>query len=172
MPGLNPTKLEKEKLQNLYKACRGLLEAGIGTQVSVQKSFEEMLYGFLGEDSWRPTHITWDAIKEGCKGSSKNLQRAHGILADRLDRYERTMIILRGDEKPFNEWWKFYVQNDATVLITRKEHASGKKFESKDLIEIPIIRRLFGSSGFSFKFRKKAEVAWLKDLVCSKDRES
>lgn len=160
-----PNKREVESLQKLYLACRGLLRAGIGTEVSVQKSFEEMLYGFLGEDSWRPTHITPEAAREGVNGSHRNIQRAHGVLTGRLDRYDRTMNILRGDEKSFEEWWKMYVENDATILLTRKEHGSGKRFTEGELITIPPGLNLFGSRGFSFKFRKKKEVAWLRTVI-------
>lgn len=157
-----PTEFEKENLQRLYIACRSLLIAKIGTNISVQKSFEEMLYGYLGEDSWRPTHITNDALKELSNCSTKNVQRAHGILQDRLDRYERTMSILKNNEKSFDEWWDIYIKNDATILLTRKEHSLNMKFLKEKLIEIPQNLNLFGSSGFSFKFRKRNELSWIK----------
>lgn len=160
-----PTKSEKQNLQKLYLACRGLLTAGVGTPICVQKSFEEMLYGYLGEDSWRPTHITYKAALEGLNGTVRNLQRAHGIIEGRLDRYDRTMKILGGDEKSFDEWWQFYVENDATVILTRKEHGAGTRFTRSELIEVPASKNLFGSRGFSFKFRKKNEVAWLSEVV-------
>lgn len=160
-----PNDHEKESLQKLYAACRGLLSAGVGTDICIQKSFEEMMYGFLGEDSWRPTHITPAAAREGIESGCRGIQRAHGILSGRLDRYERTMNILRGDEKSFDEWWIMYIENDATVLLTRKEHGSGAVFTEGDLIPIPQDLNLFGSRGFSFKFRKQREVAWLRKAM-------
>jgi len=157
-----PSEIEKENLQRLYLACRGLLQAKIAKDIRIQKSLEETMYGFLGEDSWRPTHITRTAIIEILNGSYRNVQRAHGILNDRLDRYTRTMTILNGDEKSFDEWYDFYVKNDATILITRKEHAYNVKFIEEELIKIPQELDLFGSVGFSFRFRKGNELAWVK----------
>lgn len=160
-----PSEIEKENLQRLYTACRGLLQAKIAKDIRIQKSLEETMYGFLGEDSWRPTHITKAALHEALNGSHRNIQRAHGILDDRLDRYKRTMFILNGDEKPFDEWYKFYIENDATILITRKEHSYNIKFTREELIEIPQHLELFGSVGFSFRFRKGSELKWIKSVI-------
>jgi hypothetical protein len=157
-----PTEIEKENLQKLYLACRGLLQTKIAKDIRIQKSLEETMYGFLGEDSWRPTHITKAAINEILNGSYRNVQRAHGILENKLDRYTRTMSILNGDEKSFDEWYSFYIQHDATVLITRKEHSYNIKFTKEELIEIPQELNLFGSVGFSFRFRKGNELKWVK----------
>lgn len=160
-----PTEVEKEALQRLYFACRALLRENIMKDIRVQKSFEEVMIGFLGEDAWRPTHITRAALNELSNKSHKNVQRAHGILEDRMDRYKRTMLILSGDEKHFDEWYKFYVENDVTILITRKEHAYNVKFTKQELIEIPQSLNLFGSTGFSFRFKKGSELDWVKTTL-------
>lgn len=160
-----PNEAEKEALQRLYFACRALLRENIMKDIRVQKSFEEVMIGFLGEDAWRPTHITRNALNELSNKSHKNVQRAHGILDNRMDRYKRTMLILNGEEKPFDEWYKFYVENDVTILITRKEHAYNVKFTEHELIKIPDELSLFGSTGFSFRFKKGAELDWVKSTL-------
>jgi len=138
-----------------------MLKAGVPRR-GVQKSFEELVYSVVGKDSWRPTHISKSAIREYVEGSSRNLQRAHGVVGDRLDRYTRTMQLLEGDELDFETWWEYFILHDKTVLITRKEHGSGIKFNEKDLIELPTwTEGLFENSGFSVRIRKKTEGVWL-----------
>jgi hypothetical protein len=130
----------------------------------VQKSFEELVYSIVGKDSWRPTHVSPAAVKEYVEGSSRNIQRAHGVLGDRLDRYNRTMLLLMGEERDFDTWWRFFNQHDKTVLITRKEHGSGKKFTEDELIPLPVWNRgMFENSGFSVRLRKKTEGVWLNE---------
>ena len=121
--------------------------------------------GFLLEDNWRPTHISMDALSEIVNGSHTNIQRAHGVVGDRIDRFVRTITILTDEEKPFDEWWKFYKAHDETVLITKDEHASNKRFSFEELVEIPKHEMIFTRSGFSFKFTKKRELAWSKSTL-------
>ena len=78
-----------------------------------------------------------------------------------MDRFDRTIEILEGDVRTFSEWWDFYTKNDLTVLITKDEHSSNKKFVESDLIVVPTERELFLNSGFSFKVRKRVEIAWI-----------
>jgi hypothetical protein len=163
MSALNPTKNEKQALQELYVACRALLKGEVSGKIFVQKSFEEMMYGFLGEYAWRPTHASLEALKEVAQGNCKNVQRAHGIVENRLDRYDRTMKILLDEEQPFDSWWTFYRIHDSTILITKNEHSTCKKFKLDELIELPNPESgMFVSSGFSFRMRKKLEVQWAK----------
>lgn len=163
MPFDKPVQFEKESLQQFYVACRRLLSQNVVRKIAAQKAFEEAIHGFTNENSWRPTHISRAAAHDAINGNSKNIQRAHGVLKGRIDRYDRTVGLLEGYEQPFEDWWKFYVEHDATVMITREEHGSGKTFEAEDLIELPPHNLgMFTSSGFSFKMRKKVEIAWLR----------
>jgi hypothetical protein len=162
----NPTKSEKEKLQRFYLASRSLIQDNIVPDVCVQRSFEEAIAGFQGEDVWRPTHISILACDEAVNGSIKNIQRAHGVVGDRLDRYDRTLTILKGEEQDFDSWWKFWREHDATVLITKKEHSSNVRFAYDDLIPLPDPSlRMFVRSGFSFKMRKKFEIKWIQTVL-------
>ena len=127
-----------------------------------QKSFEELVYSVLGKDSWRPTHISVNALKEYCTGNARNIQRAHGVVPDRLDRIDRTMKLMKGQEKHFDEWWNFFVSQDKTVLITREEHSSGTSYSYENLIPLPSWDLgMFENSGFSVRIRKKTEGVWL-----------
>jgi hypothetical protein len=166
MPADNPTQFEKESFQLFYLACRRLYSQNIVYKVAAQKAFEEAMHGFLREDSWRPTHISRSAAVEAVNGNSKCIQRAHGVIEGRLDRYDRTINLLEGFEMPFDEWWKFYKEHDTTVMITRTEHGSNKKFKLEELIELPNRDLgLFTTSGFGFKMRKKKELVWLRQYL-------
>lgn len=163
MSNTNPTETEKEKLHTFYLASRALLESGVVPPMAVQRGFDETMVGFLDVDTWRPTHMSWEAAEEILHGDSRNVQRAHG-LCGRLNRYDRTLSVLTGPEQPFDEWWRFYAEHDTTVLITKKEHSTGKKFDFSDLIELPEHpNRMFLRAGFSFKVRKRVELVWLRE---------
>ncbi len=157
-------KVQRELLQDHYRNLRKMLEAGFPKR-GVQKSFEELVYSVVGKDSWRPTHISNEALCEYVEGSSRNVQRAHGVVGNRLDRYVRTMNLLeKFPEMVFSAWWQYFTEHDKTVLITRKEHGSGKKFKYNELIELPAWSEgLFENSGFSVKIRKKSEGVWLEN---------
>ena len=88
------------------------------------------------------------------------------MVGDRLDRYVRTMNLLETfDEMHFSDWWSYFTKHDKTVLITRKEHGSGKKFTFDDLIELPDWSLgMFENSGFSVRMRKKTEGVWIHDM--------
>jgi hypothetical protein len=166
MPADNPTKSEKEKLQRFYLASRSLIQDNIVPDVCVQRSFEEAIAGFQGEDVWRPTHISRAAVFEAVEGQVTNIQRAHGVVGDRMDRYDRTLSILRGEEQDFDTWWDFWRKHDSTVLITKAEHSSNRKYTFEELVELPdAALRMFVRSGFSFKMRKKHELKWLRTVA-------
>jgi len=138
-----------------------MLAAGFSKR-GVQKSFEELVYSVIDKNSWRPTHISQEAIREYSEGTQRNIQRAHGVVGDRLDRYVRTMILLEDAELSFCDWWSFFNDHDKTVLITRKEHSAGKKYDYSELIDLPPWSLgMFENSGFSVRIRKKTEGMWL-----------
>lgn len=162
----NPTPQEKESLQLFYLACRRLYSQGIVGKAPAQKSLDEVLCGFLGKSAWRPTHMSHSAAKEILSGNKSGVQRAHGALEDRLDRYDRTIRILEEPEAQFDQWWKFFREHDATVVITRAEHNSGVKFKREDLIELPHdTDDMFVTSGFSLRIRVGKEIAWLRNRL-------
>ena len=155
-------KTQKHLLHDHYCNLRKMLEAGFPKR-GVQKSFEELVYSVVGKNSWRPTHISNEALQEYVEGSARNVQRAHGVVGNRLDRYVRTMNLLeKFPEMAFPAWWQYFTEHDKTVLITRKEHGSGKKFNYEELITLPDWSEgLFENSGFSVRMRKKTEGVWL-----------
>lgn len=161
-----PEEIEKQKIHQFYLACSSLLQSGTIPTISVQRAFEEAMSGFLEENTWRPTHISHTALYEAVHGNPKNLQRAHGVVGNRKDRYSRTVEALSRNCKLFDDWWDFYKEHDATVLITKKEHSSNRLYTFEELIALPDNSQgMFERSGFSFKFRKKVELAWLKQKL-------
>ena len=157
------TPQQQEVLHQFYINARALLTAGIVPPINVQRSFDEVLGGVRGPESWRPTHVSPAAAVELPISGTKRVQRAHGVLAGRMDRYDRTLFLLRDEERPFEDWWQFWCEHDATVLITREEHGSGRIFQEDELIPVPV--GMFLNAGFAFKVRKKVEVAWLHGLA-------
>jgi hypothetical protein len=153
---------DRQLLHQFYVASRALMASGVVPDISVQRSFDGVIEGYRGEDSWRPSHITLAAAERLSVGVTTGIQRAHGILAGRMDRYERTMLIFTGPEQDFDDWWGVWTSNDATVLVTREEHIVNRKLGPEEVVPIPPELNLFGTGGFSFKFRKKYELAWLK----------
>ena len=149
-------------LHEHYLTMRKMLAAGFPRR-GVQKSFEELSYSVMTKNSWRPTHISKLAILEYVEGTSRNIQRAHGVVGPRLDRYVRTMNLLEVfPEMSFHSWWHYFTEHDKTVLITRSEHGAGKKFKFRELVKLPDWSAgLFENSGFSVKIRKKSEGAWI-----------
>ena len=134
--------------------------------ISVQKSFEEMLSGYLGKNAWRPTHASWQAARDLAAGSIKSVQRAHGVLHGRLERRPRTLQIFSSPEQPFDEWWDFYKKHDVTVMITRAEHNSNTMYTEDQLIKLPTWDQgMFESAGFNLRIRKSVEVEWMKKIL-------
>jgi hypothetical protein len=152
----------KQALHEHYLTMRKMHLIGLPHRC-IQKSFEELIYGVMRKNSWRPTHISESAKEEILSGNKRSVQRAHGIMSDRLDRHKRTEIILTGDEQPFDKWFDFFVENDKTVLITKKEHNEKIAFNYTDLITLPNwSEELFENAGFSVRIRKGKECEWLR----------
>ena len=154
---------QKQSLQEFYLSCRHLMATGLSSEHFVKRAFEEMIAGVRLHEAWRPTHISRDAAIEAVLGRRSNIQRAHGVLPGRLDRHQRTLALLRGEEKPFDEWWAFFCLHDSTVLLTKREHSDGT---TSDLIELPDPGAgMFASYGFKVRMRQTVEVAWLKSAL-------
>lgn len=156
---------QSSALQSFYLSCREMIEQGIPRR-GVQRAFEELVYSVVGKDSWRPTHVSRQALEECVAGNTRAVQRAHGSLGDRKDRFVRTLEILEGPPVEFDAWWGFFLQHDKTILITRKEHGSGKKFTEAELIPTPEWSEgMFENSGFNVRLRKRVEIVWMQDRL-------
>ena len=131
----------KSIIQAHYFNMRNALRAGMNGHL-VQKSFEELLGGVTKENSWRSTHISMAAAKELSDQSihyavtAKRIRRAHGYVPGRLDRHSRTMQILSGPRKTFDEWYPFFLEHDKTVLILKEEHQPNATSRLEDMKEI------------------------------------
>ena len=131
----------------------------------VQGAFESVVYGALGREAWRPTHISPAAVRavlDDWPRRGSLVQRAHGVLPGRVDRGVRCAQMMEGIERPFEEWWELFVEGDRTVLITRAEHSGGMPMVESDLILLPPPSAgLFVSSGFGVSLHRGREGAWL-----------
>lgn len=149
-----------------YLSMRALWSCPDMPRRGVQKGFEELLYSVLGQDSWRPTHVSPSAVRallSDWPRRGKLVQRAHGVLPGRADRNVRTAALMGGPELPLEEWWRLFVEGDSTVLITREEHSSGAAMSESDLILLPPPSEgLFVSSGFGVSLRWGREGQWLE----------
>ncbi len=68
-------------------------------------------------------------------------------------------------EKKFKnaeEWWKFYYDNDKTILATSSENMSREKLQN--IIKFKNNKNLFKSSGYTWSYRKKIEKPFLQAL--------
>ena len=156
---------DSQVLHTFYLACRQAIQSGLPRR-GVQRSFEEMIYSVVDDDAWRPTHISISALKECIAGNTRAVQRAHGALGNRKDRFVRTLEILEGPCLEFSDWWSFFLEHDKTILITRQEHGSGKTFAESELIPTPEWSKgMFVNSGFSVKIRKRVEIVWMKEKL-------
>lgn len=158
------TQTMKDELHDHYLSMRRKRAVGF-TQRGVQKSFEELIYSVLDRNAWRSTHISKAAMQAYLAGDKKRIQRAHGCITNRLDRHERTKTLLDPStpEAEFEEWWRFFLHHDKTILITKKEHSSGKNFSADDLVDLPHTSKdMFDNSGFSVRLRVRVEGEWIK----------
>ena len=152
----------EKSLHEFYLTCRNLLKQGVPRR-GVQRAFEELIYSIVDKDAWRPTHVSVAALEECVSGNRRAVQRAHGSFENRKDRFVRTLEILEGPELQFKTWSKFFLDHDKTILITRQEHGSGKKFSSSELIPTPAWSEgMFENSGFNVKIRKRVELVWMQ----------
>jgi hypothetical protein len=155
--------IQAKALHSFYLVCREMIQKGIPRR-GVQRSFEELVYSIVDKNSWRPTHISMNALKECINDNRRAVQRAHGAMGDRKDRFVRTLEILEGPVLKFETWWDFFLHHDKTILITRQEHGSGKKFTEDELIPTPDWEKgMFENSGFNVRIRKRVELVWMKE---------
>ena len=153
-----------DSLQKWYISCREMYQSGNFNLGAVQLSFEVLALSVLGKDTWRPTHITREAINSYLKGNHKDVQRAHGALEGRIDRHLRAKIILEGPELEFESWWKIASENDKTVLVTKAEHGTRKIFKVEEVFALPDWSKcMFDCPGKSIRLRKGTEMKWLRD---------
>ena len=127
---------------------------------SIQMSFENLLYGVLGPDAWRSSHVSEGAVAamvEDWDGRAKLINRAHGVLPGSVDRSVRTTAILSGGEEELEVWWPKFVQGDTTVIVTRAEH--NRRVPLSPLVAVP--SGLFCNAGKSAACSLFREGVWL-----------
>jgi len=152
----------QDSLHDFYLGMRSLVKSGIPRR-GAQRSFEELVYSVIGKEAWRPTHITHQALKEYVEGTNKKIQRSHGSFEDRLERFDRTLELLEGPERSFEEWWDFFMYHDTTVLMTRREHGLGENPSASNMVKTPSFNLgYFQNAGFNARIRKRVEEVWMQ----------
>jgi hypothetical protein len=117
---------------------------------------------------WRVVGVTVEALLRFeqfafQRVAKMGINRSH--LVDRMTTYTRMI------GSPFNgceDWWKFYYENDRTVLATSSENTSGIYSE---ILWIDESLDLFRSSGYSWT-QNKAEREFLKNLLFNYRRQN
>jgi hypothetical protein len=126
-----------------------------------------MLWEMLGmngqnKDFWRVVGITelaYTKIVENDyklpKGTGHNkINRSHIN-----DRMATSKVMLEGPLMDIDTWWKFYKNNDVTVLATATENKS----KEKEVIKYKVPSGLFETQGFAARVGPE-EVEFLKGL--------
>ena len=160
----SPSQSAAPGVQAHYLALRSLV--GTLPLRPLSLSLEAVAYGILGPWSWRPTHISHAAtvaVVEDWPRRGSRVQRAHGTLPGRVDRWERDRDILTDPEEPLPVWWDRFVAADSTVLLARSEHVPGLSLSPAHLIPLPPpAEGLFLTSGFGVRLRRRGEGDWLR----------
>lgn len=147
-------------IQENYLNMRALWAHPDLPRSSIQMSFENLLYGVLGPDAWRSSHVSEGAcvaMVEDWDGRAKLINRAHGVLPGSVDRSVRTAAILSGPEEELDVWWPKFVQGDTTVIVTRPEH--NRRVPLSPLVPVP--QGLFCNAGKSAVCSLFREGVWL-----------
>jgi len=161
-----------EMYHSWYIECRKLTTSKKIPFAAIQAAFEHVTMSNHGRDCWRPTHITENAVRSFVynlyrKDKRFSVQRAHGSVEGRLGRRERTLEILSGPERTFDQWWQFLFDHDKTVLMTKHEHHLERKiYKEQDLYELPDwTEGMFDNAGKNVRIRVAKELKWLKELA-------
>ena len=89
--------------------------------------------------------------------SRMGINRSH--LVDRVKTYT---TMLEGPLMECEEWWKFYVDTDKTILSTSTENMS--KGELSKVYDVDPKLELFKSHGFAWR-HKEPEIQFLKETL-------
>ncbi|MGF6444348.1 hypothetical protein [Paraburkholderia youngii] len=131
-----------------------------------------MLTGLMGSRpwSWRVIGITPAALKvfagNDFKRPARQLQRGH--------KYDRSLTAQalyfdRSEPAPLNEFFDFFLERDATVIMTNDENRHGPKNAFPSYIPIEPDLELFPCGTLVGWQHRKAEIAYLRDLYAQQE---
>ena len=121
-----------------------------------------MLTELLGsyEDNWIVTGVTKEALKVFEQHNFRKVSRMGINRSHLVDRHVTYTTMLEGPEMTAEEWWKFYRDNDKTVLATSSENMTNT-FSHAYTVDPEL--GLFRTSGFAWK-HNKAEAEFLEEM--------
>ena len=112
-------------------------------------------------DNWRVVGVTKNSLirfkeHDFFRESRMGINRSHIV-----DRNKTFKTMLEGPLMDCDTWWKFYVDNDRTILSTSSENLSKKEGAQSKVYDIDDSIGLFKSRGFSWT-HNLAEVEFLR----------
>lgn len=114
----------------------------------------------LNEDHWQVIGITEKALDVFVENNFKRVSRMGINRSHLVDRHKTYTIMLDGDLMSLDEWWKFYRQNDKTILATSAENTTNNFSRT---FEVDPALGLFKQKGFAWS-HKKPEIEFLQQL--------
>ncbi len=112
----------------------------------------QMLSILLGstDNAWHVIGITKEALQAISDNDFKytsGIQRSHKVPRNKTYKEMLTNKIIDADE-----WWKFFIERDKTILATSSQNM---KDELDDYISFENEKFLFRASGFRFRYTKE-----------------
>jgi hypothetical protein len=113
------------------------------------------------EDHWQVIGITENALRVFAEHDFKRVSRMGINRSHLVDRVKTYTTMLEGPLMDIDEWWKFYRDNDTTILATSSENMSNG---FSKVYDIDPALGLFKSHGFAWK-HKDPEIQFLKEAL-------
>lgn len=110
-------------------------------------------------DHWQVIGITEEALKVFANHDFKRVSRMGLNRSHLVDRHKTYTTMIEGPLMDLEEWYRFYRENDLTIIATSSENISGN---FSKVYHVDPSLNLFKSSGFSWR-HKKDEIEFLKE---------
>lgn len=115
----------------------------------------------LCPDTWQVIGITEDALRVFAEHDFKKVSRMGINRSHLVDRHKTYTTMLDGPLMECDEWWKFYRDNDNTILATSSENMTNTFGK---IYDVDTSLGLFKSRGFAWKHNKE-EIKFLKETL-------
>ena len=113
------------------------------------------------EDHWQVVGITENALHVFAEHDFKRVSRMGINRSHLVDRVKTYTTMLEGPLMELDTWWKFYRDNDTTILATSSENMSNG---FSKIYDIDTELGLFKSHGFAWR-HKEPEINFLKETI-------
>jgi len=113
------------------------------------------------DNVWRVIGITENALKVFIDNDFNKIKRMGINRSHRVDRIKTYTHMFKNVEQNADLWWKYFIDNDDTILATSSENMSS---QFSRVIHFNNDVFLFKNSGFTWAYRIK-EKEFLRELV-------